>query len=71
MISELVKLTLKYSNVGTMRRIGYILEKNGLPKPVTQKLKFKVDGGTSLIPLVPTKPARGTIDREWGIIDNL
>lgn len=71
MLSELVNLTLKYSNVGTMRRIGYILEKNGLPNSVTQKLKFKVDGGTSLIPLVPTKPARGTIDREWGIIDNL
>lgn len=69
-IKELVRITLRHGNVGTMRRIGYILAKCKVSPRLLGKLKAKVSGGKSLVKLDPTRPARGDINREWGIIDN-
>jgi predicted transcriptional regulator of viral defense system len=69
-IKELVRITLRHGNIGTMRRIGYILAKCKVSPRLLSKLKTRVSAGKSLVKLVPTRPARGDINREWGIIDN-
>lgn len=66
---ELVRITMKYGNIGTIRRIGKVLDINGTKKKSLQRLHCTLVT-SSLIPLVPSLPKRGTIDRQWGIIDN-
>ena len=70
LVKDLVHLALQHGNAGTMRRIGYILEANGVSTRLTSKLKAAVSKTRSLVPLIPTRPARGDIDRTWGVIDN-
>ena len=69
-IKELIRVTLQHGNVGTMRRIGYILGKCKVSPRLLGRLKARVAAGKSLVKLVPTRPARGDINRDWGIIDN-
>jgi predicted transcriptional regulator of viral defense system len=69
-IKELVRITLRHGNIGTMRRIGYILAKCKVSSRLIGMLKARVSAGRSLVKLDPTRPARGDINREWGIIDN-
>ncbi len=69
-VKELIRLTLKHGNVGTARRVGYVLARCKVMPRLLSKLKAKVAAGNSLVPLVPTRPARGIINREWGVIDN-
>jgi predicted transcriptional regulator of viral defense system len=70
-IKELISLTLKCANIGTTRRIGFMLARCKVAPRLLSKLRNKVAvAGKSLVPLVPTRPARGIINREWGIIDN-
>ncbi len=69
-LSELGRLTLQYGNSGTMRRIGYILQLCDVAPRILKKLKAEISETRSLIPLVPTQPARGEINRDWGVIVN-
>ncbi|MGE0175281.1 MAG: type IV toxin-antitoxin system AbiEi family antitoxin domain-containing protein [Oligoflexales bacterium] len=69
-IKELVRLALKHGNVGTTRRLGYVLNKLKVSRRITNKLHAALPKSSSLVPLVPTKQSRGLIDRNWGIIDN-
>lgn len=69
-IKELIHITLRHGNIGAMRRIGYILERCKVSDRLLGQLKARVSAGKSLVKLDPTRPARGGIDREWGIIDN-
>jgi predicted transcriptional regulator of viral defense system len=67
---DLAATAIRYGNQGTMRRIGYVLETLGLRGKWKEILQEALRQSTSLIPLVPGKKARGTIDRKWGIIVN-
>jgi len=69
-INELAKLTIQYGNSGTMRRIGWILETCQASPHILRKLKAELTKTRSLIPLVPTLPDRGDINRDWGVIVN-
>jgi predicted transcriptional regulator of viral defense system len=69
-ITEMVQLTIKHSNSGTMRRIGCFLEALGIAPRLLNKLKAELTKTRSLIPLVPTLPNRGDINRDWGVIVN-
>jgi predicted transcriptional regulator of viral defense system len=69
-IKELIRITLCHGNIGTMRRIGYTLAKCNVSPRLLSRLKARVSEGRSLVKLVPSLPARGAIDRDWGIIDN-
>lgn len=69
-IKKLIRLTLKHGNIGTARRIGYVLTRCKVAPRFLSKLKAKVALGTSLVRLVPRRPARGIINRDWGVIDN-
>lgn len=67
---DLVEVTLRYADVGTMRRIGFVLEKLGVQKTLLAMFRKVLKPSTSFIPLIPSLPKRGYIDRQWGILVN-
>jgi predicted transcriptional regulator of viral defense system len=68
--ADLVAVTLRYGDIGTIRRMGALLENESADKPLLQNLERVLKPSTSLIPWVPTKPKRGTINRRWGVVLN-
>jgi len=68
--AELVAVTLKYGDIGTIRRMGALLEREGVPSPLLKKLEKALPKTSSLIPWIPTKPKRGTVNRRWGVVIN-
>jgi len=67
---ELVGVALQYGNVGTLRRLGKLLELEGAKDSILRKLESKLKTSSALIPWVPTLPKRGTVDRRWGVVVN-
>lgn len=67
---ELVKTALRFGDTGTIRRIGAFLETEGADKKLLRKLEKALKPSSGLIPWVPTKPKRGTINRRWGVVFN-
>ncbi|MEA1926679.1 MAG: hypothetical protein U9N73_00615 [Candidatus Auribacterota bacterium] len=67
---KLADTTCSYGNQGTIRRIGWILSDIRRSGSWREDMKSKLRSLTSLIPLVPNLPAKGDINREWGIIAN-
>lgn len=69
-VPDLVRVTLRYGDVGTIRRIGALLDREGANAALVRKLERAVKPSTSLIPWIPTRPKRGTVDRRWGVVWN-
>jgi predicted transcriptional regulator of viral defense system len=67
---KLVQLALEYGNQGTIRRLGYLLEREGVQPPVVRKLQDALNPSSALVPWDPTRPRRGKTVRTWGILDN-
>jgi predicted transcriptional regulator of viral defense system len=67
---ELIKVALRYGGTGTIRRMGALLEREGVKDSLLAKLEKAVPQSTSFIPWIPTKPKRGTINRRWGVVFN-
>jgi len=68
--AELVAVALRYGDKGTIRRIGALLEMQCIEEGLLRKLDDSLEPSTSLIPWIPTKPKRGTINRRWGVVLN-
>ena len=68
--AELVETTLKYGDKGTIRRIGYLLEQEGIPSPMLRRLQKALPKPSSLIPWIPTRPKRGKGAWRWGVVVN-
>jgi len=68
--AELIAVTLKYGDIGTIRRMGALLEREGVPRTLLKKLEKMLSQTSSLIPWVPTKPKRGAVNRRWGVVIN-
>jgi len=68
--ADLVNLTVRYGNRGTIRRIGALLARLGASEPLLRKLQRALQPSTSLIPWVPGLPKRGTVSRRWGVVFN-
>jgi predicted transcriptional regulator of viral defense system len=68
--AELVKSTLTFGDTGTIRRMGALLERERVDPALVRKLERKLRPTTSLIPFVPTRLKRGTVDRRWGVVFN-
>ncbi len=68
--AELVELTLQYGDIGTIRRMGLLLEREGIREPLLTKLRRTLQPTTSLIPWFPSRPKRGIVNRRWGVLDN-
>jgi predicted transcriptional regulator of viral defense system len=69
-VAGLVKSTLRYGDIGTIRRLGALLEGEGIPETLLRKLERAVKPSTSLIPWIPTQPKRGIANRRWGVVLN-
>lgn len=68
--SDLVRGTLKYGDVGTIRRMGALLEREKVAAPLLRRLERALSPTTGLIPFDPTRPKRGVQDRRWGVVWN-
>lgn len=67
---KLIGDTLKYGNKGTVKRIGYCLAQLGVADDRISKMKRQLGSVNSLIPWIPDQAAKGSINREWGLIVN-
>lgn len=70
MARQLVTVTLRYGNQGTIRRIGHLLESEAVAESSLRKLEKALRPSTALIPWIPTRPKRGKTDRRWGVVHN-
>jgi predicted transcriptional regulator of viral defense system len=68
--ADLSQTTIRFGNVGTIRRIGALLEQMGTEESVLKRLQRKLTPSTAKIPLVPGRPPRGTLLKRWGVILN-
>jgi predicted transcriptional regulator of viral defense system len=68
--AELVRITLRYGDVGTIRRVGAFLDRAGVAAPLLRKLERALGPSSSLIAWNPVRPKRGTLDRRWGVVWN-
>jgi predicted transcriptional regulator of viral defense system len=68
--AEIVEATLRYGDVGAIRRMGALLEREGVDERLLRKLEKKLPQSTGLIPWIPTAPKRGRINRRWGVVVN-
>lgn len=66
--AELVDMTLRYGDIGTLRRIGLLLDQAGVDGRLLRKLEKKVPKSSGLIPWILTSPERGSINRRWGVV---
>jgi predicted transcriptional regulator of viral defense system len=66
----MVAATLRYGDLGTIRRIGALLASRGVNVALLRRLKAALPESTGTIPWIPTKPKRGTLDRRWGVVMN-
>jgi predicted transcriptional regulator of viral defense system len=68
--AELVRNTLRYGDVGTIRRMGALLDRAGVAAALLRKLERALEPSSSLIAWNPVRPKRGTLDRRWGVVWN-
>jgi predicted transcriptional regulator of viral defense system len=68
--SELVDLTLRYGDTGTIRRMGALCEQIGVSARLLRRLEAKLPDTSSPIPFVPNRPKRGPAVARWGIVLN-
>ena len=68
--SELIRVTLRYGDIGTIRRIGAVLEREGVDLHQLKPLSSKLRSAINPLPMVPRRPRRGEVDPRWGVIWN-
>jgi len=68
--ADLVKLTLRYGDRGTTRRIGALLEREGIGETLLHKLDRALPVTSSPIPWIPRRAKRGPVARRWGVVWN-
>ena len=67
---KLIDDTLKYSNKGTVKRIGYLLAQLSIADDRLLEIKRQLGPVRSLIPWIPGQAAKGSVNKEWGLIVN-
>ena len=68
--SELVDLTLRFGRTGTIRRMGLLLERQGVEERLLAKLDRVLRPSSAFIPWIPSLAKRGKINRRWGVVVN-
>ena len=68
--AQVVEMTLRYGDIGTTRRIGVLLEREGANERLLRTLENRLAPSKGLIPWIPTQPKRGRVDRRWGVVVN-
>jgi predicted transcriptional regulator of viral defense system len=67
---QLVATALEFGDRATLRRIGWLLERDGAPPRVIRPLRETLPPSSGLISLDPTAPRRGPADRRWRVVVN-
>ncbi|MBI4915906.1 MAG: hypothetical protein HY825_08660 [Acidobacteria bacterium] len=67
---ELARVTLRYGDVGTIRRIGALLDRLNVGQHLLLEVERALKASTSVIPWIPGRLKRGRVDRRWGIVWN-
>ncbi len=70
MAAKIADAAVAYGNVGTIRRLGKLLELAAVPGRWLRKLEAQLPPTTALVPWCPTRARRGTVDRRWGVLFN-
>lgn len=70
MAAALVEVSVRYGNQGTLRRIGMLLEQEGVIEPLLRRVAKAINPSSALIAWVPNKPKRGKINKRWGVVLN-
>jgi len=68
--TELVKVIGQYGNQATARRIGFLLDSLMQNPEILTMLQRQLSDSKALIPWIPGRPAKGTVNRKWGVIVN-
>ena len=68
--ADMVGAAIRYGNQRTLRRIGVLLEREGVDEALLLRIEKKVRPSTSLIPWIPVNARRGRTIRRWGVILN-
>jgi predicted transcriptional regulator of viral defense system len=68
--ADLVATTLHFGDKATIRRIGWVLEQEGIAVPLLRKLERALPPSSTLVPLNPMRSKRGRADRRWGVVVN-
>jgi len=68
--AQLVESTIRYGDIGTTRRMGFLLEREGVEEKLLRKLARKLKPTSGPIPWIPTKPKIGAANQRWGVVDN-
>jgi len=68
--AKLVECAMRYGDIGTTRRLGFLLEREGTREELLQGLERNIRKTTHPIPWIPTSRSTGKISKRWGIIDN-
>jgi len=69
-VENLIGDTLQYGNKGTVKRIGYLLAQLGITDDRLLEMKRQLGSTRSLIPWIPGQAAKGSVNKEWGLIVN-
>lgn len=68
--AELVRVALRYGDVGVRRRLGALLESEGVAASALRRLERSLKSTRSTIAWDPTRDKRGRVDRRWGVVRN-
>lgn len=68
--AHLVDSAIRYGDIGTVRRIGFLLEREGFDEKLLRRLERRLRPTTGPIPWNPTRPKIGAANRRWGVVDN-
>jgi len=72
--ADLVDAALNFGNQGTIRRIGYLLdrlsEQQRIPARLITRLERALRSSSSTIPWIPTMTKRGQVSKRWGLVVN-
>jgi predicted transcriptional regulator of viral defense system len=69
-VKDLVEVTVRFSNMGTIRRIGALLEQMNAAEKFIKPLHCALTRSTAKIPFVPQVPMRGKLLGRWGVVVN-
>ena len=67
---QFIDMVLKFGDVGTRRRLGYLLEQEKCDERLLKTIERTLAKTSSYIPFVPGKSKKGNVIVRWGIVDN-
>jgi len=66
----IIQAAVSYGNTGAIRRLGRLLEDEGVAERQLKKLERRLTPTSAFIPWSPTRTKRGSVDRRWGVVMN-